>query len=73
MEHIFEDQVLYRPAEIIKPLGPLPMSRSAMWLAFKDRGVKPMRLGPRTTAFRGRDLNRFVASFNEGGDDAEAS
>ena len=48
---------LGRLNDILRPTGPLPISRSAWWLGVKEgRFPQPVKLGPRTTAWRWRDV-----------------
>ena len=43
---------------IIAPRGPLPISRSSWWAGVKDgRFPKPVKLGPRITAWRVEDIS----------------
>jgi predicted DNA-binding transcriptional regulator AlpA len=52
---------LLRLDAIIAPKGPLPISRSGWWAGVKSgRFPKPVRLGPRTTAWRASDIRRLV-------------
>ncbi|OWV72254.1 transcriptional regulator [Rhizobium sp. R634] len=46
-----------RLSSILSPIGPLPISRSSWWLKVR-RGEfpQPIKLGPRTTAWRGKDI-----------------
>lgn len=46
---------------ILAPLGPIPVSRSTWWAGVKaGRFPKPMKLGPRTTAWRVEDIRRLI-------------
>jgi prophage regulatory protein len=52
---------LLRLDAILAPKGPLPISRSGWWAGVKSgRYPKPVRLGPRTTAWRASDIRRLV-------------
>ena len=47
---------------IIAPNGPIPVSKSTWWAGVKDgRFPKPVKLGPRTTAWRVEDIRRLIA------------
>ena len=46
---------------ILAPKGPLPISRSSWWAGVASgRYPKPVKLGPRITAWRVRDLAKFT-------------
>lgn len=48
---------LVRLKQILAPNGPIPVSKSTWWLDVKDgRFPKPLKLGPRTTAWRVEDI-----------------
>jgi predicted DNA-binding transcriptional regulator AlpA len=52
---------LLRLDAILAPTGPLPISRSGWWAGVKSgRYPKPVRLGPRSTAWRASDIRRLV-------------
>ena len=52
---------LSRLVSIIKPNGPIPVSRSTWWAGVKTgRFPKPVKLGPRTTAWRVEDIRALV-------------
>jgi predicted DNA-binding transcriptional regulator AlpA len=52
---------LRRIAAIIKPSGPIPVSRSTWWAGVKSgRFPAPIKLGPRITAWRDADIQRLV-------------
>ena len=44
--------------------GPIPVSR-ATWYSWIQRGYapKPVRLGPRTSAWRAEEIRAFISSF----------
>jgi predicted DNA-binding transcriptional regulator AlpA len=53
--------VLLRLDAILAPKGPLPISRSGWWAGVKcGRYPKPVRLGPRTTAWRASDIRHLI-------------
>ena len=50
-----------RLASILAPRGPIPVSKSTWWAGIKDgRFAKPVKLGPRTTAWRVEDIRRLI-------------
>ena len=52
---------LLRVNEIVRPDGLLPMSRSTWWAGVKDgRYPKPVKLGPRITAWRTSDIYALI-------------
>ena len=49
---------------ILAPHGPIPVSKSSWWQGIKDgRYPKPVKLGPRITAWRVEDIRALI---NEG-------
>lgn len=53
-----------RLASIIAPHGPIPVGRSTWWAGVKSgRFPKPVRLGPRTTAWRVEDIRALIKQF----------
>jgi prophage regulatory protein len=45
-------------------LGKIPVSRSAWWQGVKDgKFPPPVKLGPRTTAWRSVDIDALINSF----------
>lgn len=43
----------------------IPVSKSTWWQGIKDgRFPKPVKLGPRTTAWRVEDIRNLIESFN---------
>lgn len=53
-----------RLARIIPPKGPIPVSKSTWWAGVKDgRYPKPVKLGPRITAWRVEDIHELIRSF----------
>ena len=54
---------LGRLDRILAPVGPIPVSKSTWWAGVKSkRYPQPIKLGPRTTAWRAEDVR---ALFNE--------
>jgi prophage regulatory protein len=47
---------------ILAPNGPIPVSRSTWWAGIKDgRYHKPVKLGPRITAWRVEDIRALIS------------
>ena len=52
---------LVRLASILAPAGPIPISRSGWWAGVRThRYPKPVKLGPRTTAWRAEDIHELI-------------
>ena len=50
-----------RLASILAPTGPIPVSKSTWWAGVKDgRFPKPVKLGPRITAWRVEDIRALI-------------
>ena len=50
-----------RLSAIIAPNGPIPVSKSTWWAGIKDgRFPKPIKLGPRITAWRVEDIKSLI-------------
>lgn len=50
-----------RLPSIIKPAGPIPVSKSTWWAGVKDgRFPQPVKLGPRITAWRVEDIRELI-------------
>ncbi|RWO00959.1 AlpA family phage regulatory protein [Mesorhizobium sp.] len=50
-----------RLASILSPNGPIPVSKSTWWAGVKDgRFPKPVKLGPRITAWRVDDIRALI-------------
>ena len=46
---------------ILAPNGPIPVSKSTWWAGIKDgRYPKPVKLGPRITAWRVEDIRTLI-------------
>jgi predicted DNA-binding transcriptional regulator AlpA len=57
-----------RLSAIIAPNGPIPVSKSTWWQGVRDgRFPKPVKLGPKTTAWRVEDILALIARLNAGG------
>jgi prophage regulatory protein len=54
-----------RLKSIIAPHGPIPVSKSTWWSGVAaGRYPKPVRLGPRITAWRSEDIATLIREFN---------
>jgi predicted DNA-binding transcriptional regulator AlpA len=50
-----------RLPSILAPKGPIPLSKSTWWAGVKDgRYPKPVKLGPRITAWRVEDIRKLI-------------
>jgi prophage regulatory protein len=50
-----------RLADILAPAGPLPIGKSTWWAGVRDgRYPKPIKLGPRITAWRVEDIRALM-------------
>lgn len=50
-----------RLASILSPNGPIPISKSSWWAGIKEgRYPKPVKLGPRITAWRVEDIRALI-------------
>ncbi len=59
----FQTAGLVRLSQILGPSGPIPIGRSSWWAGVKSgRFPKPIKLGPRTTAWRVEDINALIAN-----------
>lgn len=55
-----------RLSSIIGPKGPIPISRSTWWYGVRSgRFPKPVKLGPRTTAWRASDIEALIEKISE--------
>ena len=51
-----------RLSSILAPAGPIPVSKSTWWVGIKrGRYPKPVKLGPRITAWRVEDIRALIA------------
>ena len=52
---------IVRLASILAPHGPIPVGRSTWWQGVKTgRFPKPVKLGPRTTAWKVEDIRALI-------------
>jgi predicted DNA-binding transcriptional regulator AlpA len=50
-----------RLSAILAPSGPLPVGKSTWWQGVKNgRFPKPVKLGPKTTAWRAEDIRALI-------------
>ena len=57
---------LIRLSNIIAPNGPLPISRSTWWSKVRSGEFPhPIKLGPRTTAWRAQDIADLISRFEQ--------
>ena len=50
-----------RLVSIVAPNGPIPVSKSTWWAGVKSgRYPKPVKLGPRITAWRAEDIRALI-------------
>jgi len=50
-----------RLPSVLAPLGPIPVSKSTWWAGIKaGRFPKPVKLGPRITAWRVEDIRALI-------------
>ncbi len=58
---ILPDTGFVRLSSILAPSGPIPVSKSTWWAGVKSgRYPKPIKLGPRITAWRVEDIRRLI-------------
>lgn len=66
-EYGFKTAGFLRLAYILAPKGPIPVSKSTWWQGVKDgRFPKPVKLGPKTTAWRVEDIRALVERLAAG-------
>ena len=54
-----------RLPSILAPDGPIPVGRSTWWAGVKSgRFPKPIKLGPRTTAWKVEDIRALIERWN---------
>lgn len=55
-----------RLSAILAPQGPIPVSKSTWWAGIKEgRFPKPIKLGPRITAWRVEDIRVLIETAGE--------
>jgi prophage regulatory protein len=61
MQSSLPERGLRRLKSIIRPGGPIPVSRSTWWAGVKSgRFPTPVKLGPRITAWHEADIQRLI-------------
>jgi len=56
-----------RLSQILRPKGPIPVSKSTWWQGVKDgRFPKPQKLGPRTTVWQVKDIRALFEEPSNG-------
>jgi prophage regulatory protein len=62
----FMNEGFVRLREILAPNGPLPIGKTTWWAGVKDgRFPQPVKLGPRTTAWRVQDIRNLIKRLGE--------
>lgn len=57
---------LVRLKDILAPKGPIPVSKSTWWQGVREgRFPKPVKLGPRTTAWKAKDIRGLFEGQND--------
>jgi prophage regulatory protein len=70
MQSPHPERGLRRLKSIIRPGGPITVSRSTWWAGVKSgRFPAPVKLGPRITAWRVEDIQRLIEEGAAGGGD----
>ena len=60
-QHALPETGFVRLKQILAPYGPIPVSKSTWWAGVKNgRFPKPVKLGPRTPAWRITDIRRLI-------------
>jgi predicted DNA-binding transcriptional regulator AlpA len=61
MSHSIPETGFLRLNSVLAPEGPIPVSKSTWWLGVKTgRFPKPVKLGPRITAWRAEDIRSLI-------------
>jgi prophage regulatory protein len=61
MTHPLPETGFIRLANLLAPEGPIPVSKSTWWLGVKTGHFpKPVKLGPRITAWRAEDIRTLI-------------
>jgi prophage regulatory protein len=62
----FPETGFVRLPAILAPRGPIPVGKSTWWQRIKDgRFPKPVKLGPKTTAWRVEDIRALIARLGQ--------
>lgn len=63
----FPQSGLVRLKQILRPQGPLPISRSGFWAGVKSgRFPQPRKISPRVTVWRAEDIHALLAEIERG-------
>ena len=63
----FPETGLVRLSAILSPNGPIPVSKSTWWAGVRSgRFPKPVKLGPRTTAWKAADIRALFEGKIDG-------
>ena len=63
----FPETGLVRLSAILAPYGPIPVSKSTWWAGVRSgRFPKPVKLGPRTTAWKAEDIRALFGGLANG-------
>lgn len=58
---VLPDTGFVRLSSVLAPRGPIPVSKSTWWAGIKEgRYPKPVKLGPRITAWRVEDIRELI-------------
>lgn len=61
MKHRNSDVGFLRLKQVLHPDGPIPVSKSTWWAGVRaGRFPKPIKLGPRITAWRAADIAALI-------------
>jgi predicted DNA-binding transcriptional regulator AlpA len=61
------EEGLLRLVAILRPSGPVPVSKSTWWAGVRSgRYPQPVKLGPRITAWRVEDIRTLLQSGSKG-------
>lgn len=56
-----------RLKQIVRPNGPLPISKSSFWAGVKSgKFPKPRKISPRVTVWRAKDIRELMAQIEQG-------
>lgn len=70
MKKLLNSRRFYRLNEILAPDGPIPISKSSWWIRVATGEFpQPVKLGPRTTAWRASDIEELIQRFEGGAKD----
>ncbi|WP_284777583.1 AlpA family phage regulatory protein [Agrobacterium sp. lyk4-40-TYG-31] len=72
MNELLKSHRFYRLKDILAPNGPIPISKSSWYNKVRSGEFpQPVKLGgPRSSAYRARDIDDLIRRFEEEGRDA---